>query len=152
MLYTAGEIILFLIASAAIGVLVGYFRWGRTTASSSTEEANLAATAHRHAKAGCGRRIRRNQARGGTPGGADPLRRPTSSYQGVGARYSTLSDIPERRTRWVLGTDQREVDALQPERSRQVRPRPRPGDLGIGRRSSPHERQGEIGSGTIGAV
>ena len=41
MLYTAGEIILFLIASAAIGVLIGYFRWGRTTASSSTEEANL---------------------------------------------------------------------------------------------------------------
>ena len=41
MLYTAGEIILFLVASAAIGILIGYFTWGRTTSASTGEVISL---------------------------------------------------------------------------------------------------------------
>ena len=43
MLYTAGQIVLFLVASAAIGVLVGYFLWkrGSTKGGSDAEVATL---------------------------------------------------------------------------------------------------------------
>lgn len=55
MLYTAAEIILFLIASAVLGVLVGYFSWGRRASGDSTEvltlQRQLAATRKRAAAA-----------------------------------------------------------------------------------------------------
>ena len=41
MLYTAGEIILFLVASAAVGILIGYLTWGRTTSASTNEITSL---------------------------------------------------------------------------------------------------------------
>ena len=55
MLYTAGEIILFLVASAVIGVLIGYFTWGRSPSSATAEvttlQRQLAATRKRAAAA-----------------------------------------------------------------------------------------------------
>ena len=55
MLYTAAEIIVFLIASAVIGVLVGYLTWGRKTTGDTHEittlQRQLAATRKRAAAA-----------------------------------------------------------------------------------------------------
>jgi uncharacterized protein HemX len=58
MLYTAGEIVLFLVVSGAIGLAIGYFSWGRSKggeASTSKEveilQRQLAATRKRAAAA-----------------------------------------------------------------------------------------------------
>ena len=39
MLYTAGEIILFLVASALIGLVIGYFSWARGGSKAPDDEA-----------------------------------------------------------------------------------------------------------------
>ena len=55
MLYTAGEIVLFLVASALIGLAVGFFVWGRgvraPTKELETLQRQLAATRKRAASA-----------------------------------------------------------------------------------------------------